>query len=69
MTQPTDDSYEKSVAKANYVRLLARATFPMGSSFVAGKFLLMAGFPVMLVVGWRFSVTALAMAGAFGRER
>jgi drug/metabolite transporter (DMT)-like permease len=40
--------------------MLVGATFLMGSSFVAGKILLNAGVPPLLLVGWRFFVAAIA---------
>jgi len=44
----------------SWVVTLLAATFLMGSGFVAGKILITAGFPPMLLVGWRFLVAALA---------
>lgn len=43
-----------------FVATLVAATFLMGSSFIAGKILLQAGVPPILLVGWRFFVAALA---------
>lgn len=43
-----------------YLAMLVGATFLMGSSFVAGKILLNAGVPALLLVGYRFFVAALA---------
>jgi drug/metabolite transporter (DMT)-like permease len=43
-----------------WIATLVAATFLMGSSFVAGKILLTAGWPPLLLVGWRFLVAALA---------
>jgi drug/metabolite transporter (DMT)-like permease len=43
-----------------FVLTLVASTFLMGSSFVAGKILLQAGFEPMVLVGWRFFVAALA---------
>ena len=45
---------------ASFVATLVAATFLMGSSFVAGKILIDAGYPPMVLVGWRFIVAALA---------
>ena len=45
---------------ASFVAILIAATFLMGSSFVAGKILIDAGYPPMMLVGWRFIVAALA---------
>jgi len=42
-----------------YLTLFA-ATFLMGSSFIAGKLLLQAGFQPFVLVGWRFVLAALA---------
>lgn len=39
---------------------LITSTFLMGSSFVAGKILLQAGVPAILLVGWRFLVASIA---------
>ena len=47
-------------SQAGFVITLLAATFLMGSSFAAGKILLDAGFPPILLVGWRFMVAALA---------
>ena len=44
----------------SFALTLFAATFLMGSSFVAGKILIAAGFPPMVLVGWRFFVAALA---------
>jgi len=44
----------------SFVLTLLAATFLMGSSFVAGKILVAAGYPPMVLVGWRFLVAALA---------
>jgi drug/metabolite transporter (DMT)-like permease len=49
-----------TAARANYLLVLVAASFLMGSSFVAGKILLTAGYPPILLVGWRFFVAALA---------
>lgn len=43
-----------------FVITLIASTFLMGSSFVAGKVLLEAGWTPMILVGWRFFVAALA---------
>lgn len=43
-----------------YLATLVAATFLMGSSFVAGKILLIHGVPAILLVGWRFLLAALA---------
>jgi len=45
---------------AGFFLILIASTFLMGSSFIAGKILIGAGFPPMLLVGWRFFVAALA---------
>jgi drug/metabolite transporter (DMT)-like permease len=45
---------------ASFYLVLVAATFLLGSSFIAGKILLAAGFPAFLLVGWRFLVAALA---------
>lgn len=44
-----------------FASILLAATFLMGSSFVAGKILLSAGFPPLALVGWRFLLAALAI--------
>lgn len=44
----------------SFVLILLAATFLMGSSFVAGKILVVDGYPPMVLVGWRFVVAALA---------
>ena len=44
----------------SFVLTLIVATFLMGSSFVAGKILVAAGYPPMILVGWRFVVAAVA---------
>jgi drug/metabolite transporter (DMT)-like permease len=49
-----------ATARLSWILVLLGATFFMGSSFVAGKILLAAGYPPMLLVGWRFLVAALA---------
>jgi drug/metabolite transporter (DMT)-like permease len=46
--------------QTSFILTLLAATFLMGSSFVAGKILIAAGFPPMVLVGWRFFVAALA---------
>lgn len=46
--------------QTSFIVTLLAATFLMGSSFVAGKILIAAGFPPMVLVGWRFVVAALA---------
>jgi len=43
-----------------FILVLLASTFLMGSSFIAGKILLKAGAPPMLLVGWRFLIAALA---------
>src|SRR5262249_29483818 len=43
-----------------FVPTLVVSTFLMGSSFVAGKILLLQGFEPMVLVGWRFLVAAMA---------
>jgi len=50
----------KQVSDAGFVFPLVMSTFLMGSSFVAGKALLHAGFPPLLLVGWRFVIAAMA---------
>lgn len=47
-------------AGVGFLSTLLAATFLMGSSFVAGKILLLDGFPALALVGWRFLVAALA---------
>ncbi|WP_266180827.1 DMT family transporter [Dyella humicola] len=44
----------------SFVAVLVGSTFLMGSSFVAGKILLQAGLPPLLLVGSRFLVAAVA---------
>ena len=46
--------------RPGFATTLVAATFLMGSSFIAGKILLQAGVPPILLVGWRFFVAALA---------
>jgi drug/metabolite transporter (DMT)-like permease len=46
--------------QTGFVVTLMAATFLLGSSFVAAKILLQAGFPPMILVGWRFLLAALA---------
>lgn len=46
---------------AGYYAALVVATFLMASGFIAGKILLNFGFPVFLLVGWRFIVAAFAL--------
>lgn len=46
-----------------YVAILIGSTFLMGSSFIAGKILLNAGVPALLLVGFRFLVAALGTLG------
>jgi drug/metabolite transporter (DMT)-like permease len=48
------------VNDASFMLPLVMSTFLMGSSFVAGKALLHAGFPPLLLVGWRFVIAAMA---------
>jgi drug/metabolite transporter (DMT)-like permease len=52
--------YVTRSGQAGFVVTLLAATVLMGSSFLAGKILLEAGFPPMLLVGWRFLIAALA---------
>ncbi|MFT4265840.1 MAG: DMT family transporter [Xenophilus sp.] len=47
-------------SEAGFAVTLVAATFLMGSSFVAGKILLVDGFPPVLLVGWRFFAAAAA---------
>jgi drug/metabolite transporter (DMT)-like permease len=51
-----------------YVMILMGSTFLMGSSFVAGKILLNAGVPALLLVGFRFLVAALGTLGLVAWE-
>lgn len=51
---------ESQHSTAGFIAVLLGATFLMGSSFIAGKLLLLAGVPAILLVGWRFFVAALA---------
>jgi drug/metabolite transporter (DMT)-like permease len=53
-------SAARRFAAAEYLAILLAATALMGSSFIAGKILLTAGFPALLLVGFRFLVAALA---------
>jgi drug/metabolite transporter (DMT)-like permease len=53
---------------AEYVAILVGSTLLMGSSFVAGKILLGAGVPALLLVGYRFLVAALGTLGLVARE-
>jgi drug/metabolite transporter (DMT)-like permease len=53
---------------AEYVVILLGSTFLMGSSFVAGKILLSAGLPALLLVGFRFLVAALGALGLVAWE-
>jgi drug/metabolite transporter (DMT)-like permease len=57
MTLPVRSTQAQS---NRFVFILVAATFLMGSSFVAGKVLLAAGFLPLPLVGWRFFVAALA---------
>lgn len=50
----------RSGAGLGYLATLVAATFLMGSSFVAGKILLIHGVPAILLVGWRFLLAAFA---------
>ena len=43
-----------------FILILLASTFLTGSSFVAGKILIQAGVPALLLAGWRFFVAALA---------
>jgi len=47
-------------AQGGYIVPLVAATFFMGSSFVAGKTLLVDGFDPIALVGWRFVVATVA---------
>jgi drug/metabolite transporter (DMT)-like permease len=47
-------------SRGEYLAILLGSTLLMGSSFVAGKLLLSAGFPPLLLAGTRFLVAALA---------
>ena len=51
-----------------YVAILLGSTLLMGSSFVAGKILLGAGVPALLLVGYRFLVAALGTLGLVAWE-
>src|SRR5262245_34399945 len=58
-------------SKSTFAVLITGSTFLMSSSFVAGKVLLQAGAPPMLLVGWRFlvaAVFALPLAWLEGRR-
>lgn len=50
----------REAEKTGFAIILLASTLLMGSSFVAGKILIAAGFPAILLVGWRFFVAALA---------
>jgi drug/metabolite transporter (DMT)-like permease len=50
----------RSYEQAGFIATLVASTFLMGSSFVAGKILLLGGFSPMILVGWRFLVAAFA---------
>src|SRR5882757_5282736 len=52
--------HQAQSGNAGFFLILIASTFLMGSSFIAGKILIGAGFPPMLLVGWRFFVAALA---------
>jgi drug/metabolite transporter (DMT)-like permease len=58
----------RRVGTAEYVAILLGATLLMGSSFVAGKILLSAGVPPLLLVGFRFLVAALGTLGPVAWE-
>lgn len=58
-----NDAPARRLAGAGYVAILVGSTLLMGSSFIAGKLLLIAGVPAVLLVGCRFLVAA---AGALG---
>jgi drug/metabolite transporter (DMT)-like permease len=51
-----------------YVAILIGSTLLMGSSFVAGKILLSAGLPALLLVGFRFLLAALGALGLVAWE-
>jgi drug/metabolite transporter (DMT)-like permease len=51
-----------------YVASLIASTLLMGSSFVAGKILLTAGLPALLLVGFRFLVAAVGALGLVAWE-
>ena len=53
------EDHRPIIAPSFYATLIA-STFLFGSSFVAGKVLIVAGVPGMLLAGWRFFVAALA---------
>lgn len=59
-------SSAKVAAGLGFVSILLASTFLMGSSFVAGKILLSAGFPPLSLVGWRFLLAALAILPLIG---
>jgi drug/metabolite transporter (DMT)-like permease len=50
----------RATGGTGFILVLLGSTVLMGSSFIAGKILLQAGVPPMLLVGWRFFVAALA---------
>ncbi len=50
----------KQASDAGFMLPLVVSTFLMGSSFVAGKILLHASFPPLVLVGWRFVIAAMA---------
>lgn len=52
--------HQDQSGNAGFFLVLVASTFLMGSSFISGKILISAGFPPMLLVGWRFFVAALA---------
>ncbi|MDB5978949.1 MAG: hypothetical protein JWR07_5709, partial [Nevskia sp.] len=52
--------HQAQSGNAGFFLVLVASTFLMGSSFISGKILISAGFPPMLLVGWRFFVAALA---------
>ena len=60
MNSATQASPTRRSGRLPWIAILVAATFLMGSSFVAGKILLTAGLPPLLLVGWRFLVAALA---------
>lgn len=49
-----------AAGRLTLVAAILASTFLMGSSFVCGKVLLNAGFPSLLLVGWRFLLAAVA---------
>jgi drug/metabolite transporter (DMT)-like permease len=56
----TEQHGGQAAGRGEYFAILFGATLLMGSSFVAGKLLLSAGFPPLLLAGARFFLAALA---------